>query len=552
MRVTKASERKPIRLVPLGGLGEIGCNCLAIEQRDGILVIDCGSSFPHDDLGVDLWHADHSWLVGQGSRVQGVVLTHGHEDHIGGLPYLLSELKVPVWGPAHALGVTRRRLADNGMDAEDFQFTAVEPGRHHAIGSFDVEPVRVSHSIIDAFALRVDTDAGVVVHTGDFNFDASLPGNAPTDVARLQQIGDSGVALLLSDSTNAEIPDRQGSERGVGAELERLVREATGRVFVAVFASNIHRLIVLGQIAERTGRSLCCIGRSLELQAQVATALGRLNWRSGLLIRPEEVRDWPREQLLVIVGGTQAERNSGLRRLASGDHRWLAVQPGDTVILSSRTIPGNEWAVRNMQCDLLRVGARVISRETHPDVHTSGHATRSEQRRMIDLLRPAAFMPIHGTLRHLLAHAELARGTGLSETIVVENGTSVRFDGRALRRAERVAHGKQAVALGGKPISAQRLQERSELGRYGSAVVTVVVQADGRLAAPPMVSLRGVAALDDDGSAARVGAAAAHAVTRHRPHSEVRLPEAVRRAVGRQLTELCGKRPWVDVHIIEV
>lgn len=544
--------RKSIRLVPLGGLGEIGRNCLAIEQRGGILVVDCGSSFPHDDLGIDLWHADHSWLVGQGSRVRGVLLTHGHEDHIGGLPYLLSELDVPVWGPAHALGVARRRLAESGIDTEESRMTTIEPGGHYAIGPFSVEPVQVSHSVIDAFAFCIDTDAGFVFHTGDFNFDTSITGNPPTDVARLEQIGDSGVGLLLSDSTNVEIPDRQGSEQGVGEELERLVREASGRVFVAIFASNIHRLILLGQIAERTGRSLCCIGRSLEMQVQVATALGRLKWKTDRLVGAEEAGDWPRERLLVIVGGTQAERNSGLRRLASGDHRWLAVQRGDTVIMSSRTIPGNERAVRDMQCDLLRAGARVISRETHPDVHTSGHAARSEQRRMIDLLRPLAFMPIHGTLRHLLAHAELARAAGVRELLVVEDGTSVRFDGRTLRRAEQVAHGKRAVALGGKPISAQRLQERCELARCGAAVVTVVVATDGTLAAPPMVSLRGIAAVGDDGIAAKVGAAVAHTVKRHRPHSGARLPEAVRRAVARQLKEFCGKRPLVDVHLIEV
>lgn len=550
--MTKAPGRDLIRLVPLGGLGEIGRNCLAIEQRGGVLVVDCGSSFPHDDLGIDLWHADHTWLFEQGPRVQGVFITHGHEDHIGGLPYLLAELDVPVWGPAHALGVARRRLAENGIHADDVRLTAIEPGQNYAIGSFDVEPVRVSHSVIDAVALCIGTEAGTVFHTGDFNFDASVPGNAPTDIARLQAIGDSGVGLLLSDSTNVEVDERRGSEQGVGEALERLVRDAPGRVFVSIFASNIHRLILLGEIAERSGRRLCCIGRSLEMQAEVATALGRLRWRSDLLVSPEEARDWPREQLLVIVGGTQAERNSGLRRLASHDHRWLVVEPGDTVILSSRTIPGNERAVRDMQCDLLRMGARVISRETHPEVHTSGHAARSEQRRMIDLLRPSAFMPIHGTLRHLLAHAAVAREAGIGEIIVVENGTSVRFDGRTVRRAEQVAHGKQAVALGGKPISAERLQERCELARYGSAVVTVVLAQDGSLAAPPRVTLRGVAGVDDDGASTRIGAAVAHAARRHRAHTGDRLPDVIRRAAARKLAELCGKRPVVDVQVIEI
>lgn len=541
-----------LRIVPLGGLGEIGQNCLVIEHTDGLLVVDCGTSFPTDDMGIDVWHPDFTWLETQRSRILGVFLTHGHEDHIGALPYLLRSTDVPVWGPRHALELAKRRLFEHGFGRDDVDFRPAAPGRSHGIGPFEIEPIVVSHSIVEATALCIRSDAGVVVHSGDFNFDATLPTGERTDVARLSELGDAGVDLLLSDSTNVDIDEREGCERSVAEDLERLVEGADQRVFVSLFASNVHRLKALGNIALRRGRAICVLGRSLQMHVEVATELGKLDWPSHLLVSPEQAADWPRNQLLVLAGGTQAEHNSALCRIAAGDHRFVKVDPGDLVVLSSRIIPGHERSVQRMRCDLLRRGARVVARETDPFVHTSGHAGRSEQLRMLELVRPKSFLPVHGTLHHLLEHAELAKTAGVEHVLVVENGTAVSFDGGRLIRSGAVPNGKVAVALGGKPISAVGLAERSELGRFGTCHVTVVVSPDGTPAAEPRVTLRGIAGSPEDAFVEKLGAVARAAARRFRARPGDTLENAVRRAVGRELVGWCGRRPVIGVHVVEL
>ena len=546
------SDPHGLRIVPLGGLGEIGQNCLALEHRDGILLIDCGTSFPTDDMGIDVWHPDFAWVEANRSRLVGVVLTHGHEDHIGALPYLLRDVDVPVWGPSHALALARRRLEDHGFGPDDFDFRTCVAGQTYPLGPFEIEPITVSHSIVAATAICVRTDAGVVVHSGDFNFDATLPGGERTDVAGLSAVGDGGVGLLLADSTNVDVPTREGSEAAVAETLGRLVESAVACVFVAIFASNVHRLNALGRIALNTGRSVCVLGRSLQMHVEVATELGKLSWPSDLLVSPEQAADLPRDRLLVIAGGTQAEGNSALRRLAADEHRWLRVRPGDMAILSSRIIPGNERAVQRMRCDLLRLGAQVVSRETEPRVHTSGHASQNEQLKMMELLRPRSFLPIHGTLHHLLAHATLARKAGIDDVLVIENGESARYDGDGLARGEPVSNGKAAVALGGRPISSKRLAERAELGRSGSCWITVVVSNEGVPAVRPEVTLRGVAGSLDESLSNRVATAVESAVKRFHQRPRGSLESAVRRAAVRELYALVGRRPVVDIHVMEL
>ncbi len=542
-----------VRIVPLGGLGEIGANCLAIEQRDGILVVDCGISFPTDDIGLELWHPDFRWLRENASRVSGIFVTHGHEDHIGALPYLLEELDVPVWGPPHALELLQRRLVEREVESESVRLISAAAGMRHEVGPFQVEPIRVSHSITEASALAIESAAGTLVHTGDFNFDAEPPDGEPTDVARLAELGECGVGLLLSDSTNVDVEHRRGSEIEVAAALERVVRESHGRVIVGVFASNIQRLIMLGRMARRHGRRICLLGRSLTTQVDVATRIGRLAWPSDLLVGAERVRDLPPDETLVLAGGTQAEPNSALRRLASGTSRWLEIGDGDTVVLSSRIIPGNERAVFTMLCDLQRLGAKVITRHTQPDVHTSGHAGRSEQQRMIELLVPEAFLPIHGTLHHLRRHQQLAKELGVRSSLVIENGTVAEFDGTSLSAAGTVPHGKVAIAWGGERIDDDALRDRHDLARFGVAVVSVVFDAHGELAAPPSVSARGVASLDGDDVAIR-SVQREVALTLQRPRSRFGngIADDIRRAARRQFLELCGCRPVVEVHVIRL
>lgn len=542
-----------VRLVPLGGLGEIGMNCLALEQDDGILVIDCGAGFPHDDMGVDILHPDFSWLLERRDRVRGVFLTHGHEDHIGGLPYLLSELEVPVWGPPHALGLVRRRLLEHDFAAEELDLREASAGSRYAVGPFMVEPIRVAHSIVEASALGIDTGIGRVVHTGDFNLDPDPPDGEPTDETRLRALGDEGVSLLLSDSTNVDVPERPGSERSVAASLEELVKDAPARVVIALFASNVQRLISVGEMARRLGRKVCLFGRSLDTQVAIATEIKRLRWPSDLLISAEQARNVPRERLLVLAGGTQAERNSALKRLSMGSHQHLALEAGDTVIFSSRAIPGNERPVINMMNDLLRAGVTVKSRITDPSVHTSGHAGQSEQRRMLELIRPRCFMPVHGTLHHMLRHQELGRSAGISNSLVVENGTPVVCDGASLDREPPVSAGKISIAFGGERLDASTLQSRSELSRFGIAIVCLAVDSKDTLLGPPEVSTRGVPAVDREPAALRgLTAEVERAAGSYRAGRGLSFEEFVRRAARRKLEDLSGTRPLLELKVVRL
>lgn len=527
-------------------------NCMVIEDGGKSVIVDCGAAFPDDDLGVDIIHPDFEYLLQHRERVCGVFLTHGHEDHIGALPYLLSELELPVWGPPHALGMARKRLLERGFGPGELDFRRAVPGQSYAVGPFEIEPVRVAHSIVEASALSIRTSAGIIFHSGDFNFDPDPPDGEPTDEARIRELGDEGVGLLLSDSTNIDVPERAGSERSVGAVLEGLVQAAPARVVVALFASNIQRLILLGEIARRTGRKLCLFGRSLEAQVNVAKEIGRLSWLSDLLVSGDEARDMKRERVLILAGGTQAERLSAMRRLADGVHPLLTLEAGDTAILSSRVIPGNDRPVIAMVNSLHRRGVTVHTRITVPGVHTSGHAGRSEQTRMLELTRPRCFMPVHGTLHHLLRHAELGRSLGVGQALVVENGSVVAFDGDRATRIDEVRHGRVPIAVGGEALSVDNLQRRQELARSG--IAHLALAWDGaRLVAPPSITTRGVPLVDGDASAVRsLGLEAARAVEQFRDGRGLELSEFVRRAVRRKLEDLSGTRPIVEVTLLRV
>lgn len=544
------SPESIVRLIPLGGLGEIGMNCLVIEDQGSSVIVDCGAAFPEDDLGVDVIHPDFDYVLQNHERLRGVFLTHGHEDHIGALPYLLNELEVPVWGPPHALGMARKRLLEHGFGPNELDFRVATPGQSYEVGPFQIEPVRVAHSIVEASALAIRTSQGIIFHSGDFNFDPDPPDGEPTDEQRIRELGDEGIGLLLSDSTNIDVPERAGSERSVGAVLERLIEGAPARVVVALFASNIQRLILLGEIARRTGRKLCLLGRSLDAQVTIAKEIKRLTWLSDLLVSADEVREMKRERVLILAGGTQAERLSAMRRLADGVHPLLSLEEGDTVILSSRVIPGNDRPVIAMINAMHRRGLTVHTRITEPGVHTSGHAGRSEQRRMLELTRPRCFMPVHGTLHHLLRHAELGRSLGVSQTVVVENGAVVGFDGQSANKIDAVRSGRVPIAIGGEVLSGENLQRRQELARVG--IATVALALDGRkLLGPPVIATRGIPNVDGDAAALRsLALEAARAVEQFREGRGLTLAEHVRRSVRRKIEDLSGTRPVVEVSLV--
>ncbi|MBX3186166.1 MAG: ribonuclease J [Labilithrix sp.] len=523
-------------------------NCMALEQRGEVVLIDCGVTFDDRGLGVDVVHPDFSSLDRFGERIAGVVVTHGHEDHIGALPYFLARHDVPVWAPPYALGLIRERLGEHEVLAHARLFET-RPRTPFDVGSFRVEPIRVTHSIADATALAISTDAGTVVHSGDFKFDEAPPDGEHFDEARLREIGDAGVALLMSDSTNVDADGEAGSEVSVGEVLERLILEATGAVVVAMFASNVHRLRLLGEIAKKSGRKIVLLGRGVGTHSRVARATGYLPWPDALVHPDGAARELPRAKILAIATGSQGEEKAALARLARGEHPSFDVMPGDRVILSARTIPGNEPEVHAILGMLIRRGCDVRTRLTDRGVHVSGHAHRREQRRMIELVRPRCFIPVHGTIHHLTRHASLAREIGVEEVSVIENG-----------RVAEIAEGKIAVGEGlpsgrvhvwaGREVAAPVLRERAILAEEGVASCAVAVDAAGAVIDVEIVT-RGV--LDEATHAGEIAAARGavrQAIADLGPGAaDADVAEQARLAVRRTFFKARGRKPVTLVHV---
>jgi len=544
-----------VQVIPLGGLGEIGMNALALVSDGEAIVIDCGVTFDDRGIGVDVVHPDFSAL--EAFRVRAVVLTHGHEDHIGALPYFLRHFDVPVWGPPYALGLVRERLAEHEVLrwAKLFETTPRAP---FEVGPFRIEPVRVTHSIADATALAIRTGAGMVVHTGDFKFDEDPVDGEAFDEARLRAIGDDGVALLMSDSTNIDARGPSaGGERGVGDAMRAIVESATGAVVVAMFASNVHRLKMLGEIARATHRRIVVLGRSVQTHAKVAHATGYLDWPGDITWPMDRIGELPRDRILGVATGTQGEARAALARLAHGEHSAIALAPGDTVILSSRVIPGHEPEVYALMGDLLRRGVHLRTWISDRDVHVSGHAHAGEQRRMIDLVRPRAFMPLHGTLHHLHRHAELARTSGIANVTILEDGDVGILDEHGLRKEGRVQTGR-VHRWAGREVAASVLKERTVIAQEGVAMVVVPVDARGDVAGDVTIATRGV--VDGEASEALLASAKVDAVAAVRElpkHGGVRrddavIAEAVRLAVRRVLSRALGFKPVTVVQVVRV
>src|SRR5512142_1364976 len=409
----------PVRILPLGGLGEIGMNCMAVECDGRIAVVDCGILFPNEPIGVDVIAPDLTWLRERREQVGAVYLTHGHEDHIGALPFLLRDVKAPVYGTPFTLALLRGRLAEANVDAD---LRVVAPGDLRPAGEGSPIAARflaVTHSIPDACGLALSTPQGTLLHTGDFKIDESPVRGPHMDLAAIEALGKEGVRLLLSDSTNAERAGVSLSESRVGPALEEAFEAAKGRVFVACFASNVHRIQGIVNAARAFGRRVAFLGRSMEANVEIARTLGYLDFPAWMPCSPAEARTLPPKELCVLTTGTQGEPRSALARLARGDHPELEVSPGDLVILSSRFIPGNEAAVGQVVNDLCRRGAEVIYESLRP-LHVSGHAQEAEQRRLIALARPRAFVPIHGEYRHLARHAAHAAAEGVPGHIATD------------------------------------------------------------------------------------------------------------------------------------
>jgi ribonuclease J len=489
-----APNENSVGLVALGGFGEIGMNCLAVEAEGRILVVDCGVMFPSpDEPGVDVIHPSFEHLVAARDRIAGLVLTHGHEDHAAGVPYLLREIDVPVFGSPYALALVDRRFRESSGPGRLVP-RALAVGGSAAIGPFGVTSFPLPHSIAQSTGLVIEAGGRRLLHTGDFKLGARAADHGAEALGRLREIGAAGVDLMICDSTGAEEAEEAGDEEAVGAHLEELVRETQGAVFAAIFSSNLARLEVLLRAARATGRRVVLAGRSVLAHAEVAAAAGLLVLPRDLVVPIEEAAKLRREALLVVVAGTQGEERSALGRIATGDHRQLQVRRGDLVVLSSRFIPGNELAISRMIDRLLRSGARVVHRGGDPSVHVSGHGSRSEIEAAIRAVRPRAFLAAHGTYRHLTAAAEIARSAGVARVLAVSNGDLVRVAGSEVTVEAGFAPVGRVMIDGDSGVPEAAMRERRLLGTRGLLHAVWRADAAGFVAGEAEVVARGVLA----------------------------------------------------------
>ena len=488
------AKQKTLRIVPLGGIGEIGKNMWVIEYADEIIVIDCGLCFPREDmLGVDYVIPDITYLKKNKEKIKAVFITHGHEDHIGATPYLLPEMGAPVYGTDLTLALVETKLAEHKVDG--VELNVIKPGDAITAGAFRVEAIKVTHSIDAALGFAVHTPAGTIVHTGDFKVDHTPVDGKVMDFAKFAELGNKGVLALLSDSTNAESPGSTMSEKRVGEMFENYFKAAQGRIIVATFASNIHRLQQVVNASRRYGRKICLSGRSMLKIAKVSKQLGYLDIDEDMLVEPEELDKYKKNKVVILTTGSQGETMSGLVRMAAGEHKKLSMIPGDLVIISSTPIPGNERYVSDVINMLYRKGANVINEGVAHDVHVSGHACEEELKLMFSLTRPKYFIPIHGEYRHLYRHAALAEGMGIkrSHIFIPEIGKVIEIGQKFSQFTETVPSGSVIIdGLGVGDVGQVVLRDRKLLSQDGLFIVVVTLSAEtGELVSGPEIISRG-------------------------------------------------------------
>ena len=545
-----------LRIIPLGGLGEVGKNMTVYETAGEVIVVDAGLAFPRDEhLGVDLLLPDVGYL--EGRNVRAVILTHGHEDHVGGLPYLLREVEVQtIIATRLTLGLVKSKLDEHGLSQAAELLEAAPDDEPLKLGPFTVEFVRVAHSIPDCVALVIETAAGRVVHTGDWKLDHTPVDGLKTDVGKLAEIGNRGVDLLLGDSTNAERPGNTGSERLVGEAFRSIFPLRRGKILVASFASNIHRMQQAAEVAVECGRKVTVVGRSMRKNLNIATNLGYVSLPETSLINPDEAAQLPPNEVVVLCTGSQGEPMSALTRIAYGDHKAVAVEPGDTVIISAKPVPGNELRVHDSINQLARAGAEVLHEEI-ATVHVSGHACQEELRTMLSLLRPRHVMPIHGEYRMLAAHAKLAREAGVPEDriLIGENGSVVELSRGGARLVDRVNAGITFVdGLRVGDVQDVALRDRRRLADDGVLiVVTTVGLSDGGEIAPPELIARGFGESEDLLDELRIEAdrVVRELATEHVTEIKL-LQEHIHDAVGQIVYDRTRRRPMILPVVIEV
>jgi ribonuclease J len=544
----------------LGGLGEIGRNCAVVEQGGRLVVLDCGVMFPNAEMpGVDLVLPDFGWLVERAADVDGIVLTHGHEDHVGALAYLLRDVPVPIYGSPFTLGIARNRLEEANL-ASSTQFMSVADGERRTIGPFDVEFIPVTHSVPYGFALAFHTAQGVILHTGDFKLDLNPVDGRRTDLARIGQIASTdGIRLLLADSTNAEEPGYTGSESSIGASLRMIFStHRKSRIIVACFASHIHRVQQVADAAVTSGRRIALLGRSMVKNVAVARELGLLKVADHAFVEIEKIGGIDPGQLCIISTGSQGEPMAALSLMAGGESRWLDVTEGDVVVLSSHAIPGNEWAVAKVMDGLARKGAEVVHAGT-AHVHESGHARQGELSTMLSIAKPKSFVPVHGEYRHLLRHSRLAieMGVAASEVLVCEDGDVIALSDEGIDFDGEVSSSYVFVDGLAGDVGIGVLRDRRVLAEEGIVVTVVTVDRKrGELVGEPEIVSRGF--LSEPGHedvADEVRTAVQKAVEvglGEGKRDQEAIRRIVRRTVGRLVNERTRRRPMIVVVVVEV
>jgi ribonuclease J len=504
-----------VRIIPLGGLDEVGMNCCLIECNGSMIMLDCGLTFPETQgFGVDIILPDWAYVLDNLDMLEGIVITHGHEDHIGALPFFLGEVDVPVWGGLFTLGMIERKLEEHDLLGE-VDLNPVRPGDTIQIGPFSIEFIHTNHSIPNSMSVSLVTPLGRIIFTGDWKLDQTPIGEPPMDLQRFAELGRAGTLALLADSTNSGTPGWSESERRVQAGLADVLDTATGRVFVAQFGSNIHRVQGMLEIASQFNRKVVLMGRSLVTNFQLAQKLGFIKVPDGkVLIDAADMQRYPHDELLIITTGSQAEPRSGLTRMAYGDHSQITIRATDTIVMSARVIPGNELGIDKLLNQLAKIGTTIITQRDAP-IHASGHAKQEEMKLLLNLVRPQILVPMHGTFRMRKTHAELGRAVGIPEAAVIEDGDVLQFtkkDGKVQQEIiDRVHAGRIFVdgrSGGGGDIEDLQLRDRRQLAQSGLVILFAVVDRHrGELTRDPEILQRG--ALNDDDQALLVEAATA-------------------------------------------
>jgi ribonuclease J len=549
-----------LQVIPLGGLGEFGMNMTAIRYGDDILAIDCGMMFPGAELlGVDLVMPDLAYLKENQQFVRAMILTHGHEDHIGALPYFLSEIDVPVYGTAFTLALVERRLEEHELEREP-RLIRIKPKDTVEIGPFRIEFIHVTHSIVSAVALAITTPLGVIFHTGDFKVDPTPTDNEMFDLHTLADYGKRGVLLLLSDSTNSDRAGFTESEQAVRPRIEEIFNRAERKVVVSCFSSSIHRIQLVLDLSREYGRKVAVVGRSMVSVTEIAHSLGLMQIPDGILLRPQDVDEQPPNKVTVLISGTQGEPMSALSRVAVENHKHISVDPGDTVALSSRIIPGNEKAIFRMIDHMARRGADVLYGSMNPPLHVSGHASAEEMKLVLNLLRPRFFAPIHGEYRQLSRHARLAehlRFAGLEDSFVMESGDILEIDKHGARKAGKVPVGRICIDSGSvdEVVEEMVIRDRRHLSEDGIVLAIIAINRHtGRVESPPEIVSRGFAASEGDftEAARQIVGKTLEGSNREEKADWGVMKEKIRADLKRYINKETSRRPLIMPVILEV